>query len=283
MKTWMRFGLGAAALALAVAIGTAAYAMRDDSSESPSTANDGGIESACLVGTVDCNDTPGDTAGDGGLSQTCLVGTPDCNDTPGEGFGETAGDSVAGMCAPGFPDCVDTVVDPNGEAQKCAADAVDCIEPFPAPDCVFTDGPTPEESVVSCPSVGCEPAPMPGEAVDPPVGAPEPLVDPAPGEPVDPAPETTIEEPPAELVDPIEGCLGADPCTISSEQMCPPPDCAVSSDGTTTCNATKPICAEPADMTEPVVCEDTVPPSEGEGSSGSGSAEPGVAEPDPAQ
>ncbi len=307
MKTWMRFGIGAAALVVAIAIGTAAYAMRDDADDTPVTASDDagtGAESACLIGTTDCNDTPGE-----GLGQTCLVGTPDCVDADLGGDAancaedvvdcQDTGGTTAGMCIEGVPDCMDTVVEPYGDfgeiPAKCAADAVDCVEPGVCTpegcsyeECTTTPGATPEEDVVSCQGYGCsEPVPAPDPLVDPPMGAPEPMVDPAVDpatEPlVDPIPETQAGEPDT------SGCLGVDPCTISSQQMCPPPDCAVSSDGTTTCYAIDPICAaEPPEAAdgppETVECDDTVPPSEGEGSSGSGgSTEPGSTEPQPAE
>ena len=58
-------------------------------------------------------------------SGACLVGTPDCNDTPGIDVGEPNGQPPSsGMCAPDMPDCVDVVTD--DPAERCLPEAEGC-------------------------------------------------------------------------------------------------------------------------------------------------------------
>jgi hypothetical protein len=203
----------------------------DDDDTPPVTASDGaGEDAACLVGATECADNPSD-----GLNQTCLVGTPDCVDADLGG-----GSGVSAMCAPGYEDCVDTVVEPYGDfgelPERCAADAAACVEP------------------AGCPSEGCSAGEECGVPADPGV-----QIDPAFGG-VDGATGYAPR---------VDGCLGVDPCTISSEQKCPPDDCAVSSNGETICYAIDPACEAPDNASEPATCQGSVPPSAGSGSGGS--------------
>ena len=143
MRTWMKYGIGIAAVVLALAAGTAAFAiMGDDDGGSgdtasnerqadPQTASDDGgslgqcapgvtecndVASICLEGATDCDDTidSGDAAGG-----TCLEGTTDCVDTPG----------VAGRCLPESPDCDDTIsvpmyCEPGQTIEQCFPDGI---------------------------------------------------------------------------------------------------------------------------------------------------------------
>jgi hypothetical protein len=239
MKTWMRFAVGAAALALAIAVGTGAYAMRG-TDEAPSR------QSADLP---ESEDAP--LGGGGGVAAACIEGSTDCNDTPDIVY-EDAGDSPA----------------------KCAADAADCAEPAACPDEGCTAG-----FAQNCVTLETDPAPAecyefncgvlpPGiePGVEPDVEPIDPaLVDPpADGDP--PAASDlpiTTEEPFILPAGEVEGgtigagCLGIDPCTISSRPVigCLPPDCAVSSDGAIDC-PTYLVCDEP-------IVVDPMPPVEG--------------------
>jgi len=103
MKTWTRFGIGAAALALAIAAGTGAYAMRAGSDDAQQSAA--------------ADDRDGDQAQEGGglgISAVCIEGVPDCVDTivdvPYDDFGETAGG--------GIYECVTLDTDPPTEECK---------------------------------------------------------------------------------------------------------------------------------------------------------------------
>ncbi len=203
MKMWARMGIGVAAIALAVAAGTGAYAMRG---------RDGSPKDA----------------------------TRDADTQQKRAADDASGSSLA-MCAVEVPECNDLIVLPEGEQARCAeavescvdtpcvgGPAVDCMAPQPSGVCYTLDT---DPITTRCAEEGCAPSE--------PVGAP---VD----EPMPTDLETGAAPPPAVEPGAIgTGCLGEDPCAISSEMKCLPPDCAISSDGTIACP-------------EPVPCE--IPP-----------------------
>jgi hypothetical protein len=237
MNIFIRFGIGVAALALAVGIGAGAYAMYG-SDDAPGQRATGAPEIA----------DDASAGGGGGLAMTCIVGTVDCNDTPDikyDDFGETP-------------------------EQRCMAEYRDCAEPAPCtpelcdsvPASGCKSGTAPDgTSFETC--VGCGYAePQPGELVDPvapvdpPVDLPleAPTIDPAVSGPasdfqiapdVAPPPPTDFQLPPE--FDPEmagTGCLGIDPCTLSSYSLCQPGDCSISSDGILTCGYMAPCQVE---------------------------------------
>jgi len=227
----------------------------------------------------------------GAVAAICAPGFPDCQDTIVEGDG-------------GFEQCA--AAQPCGDFDaKCAADSP-CVEPASAPQLACPEGASVEEcfeegvpagydcitresfpvQVVCFPAecvpyddsgVTTLPAPAP---YDKPIE--EPLVDPSdPGIAVgEPAPPTEICIAPGDCADEdviVEGCLGTDPCSRSSEQdtRCLPPDCVISSDGVAHC-AIPELCVSIDDSStaEPVACEPVEPPSGGGG--GRGEAPPGI-------
>ena len=131
MKKWLMPGTAAAAVVLAVAIGGFALAGGFDSDDGPpSDVGQESADAACLAGSEDCDDNPGDGEGDalgvcapreegegfepcedkvvddgdtdedgGDGFNTCLAGAEDCAD----------GGGVAGMCVEDVPDCVDMI------------------------------------------------------------------------------------------------------------------------------------------------------------------------------
>jgi len=213
MKMWTRLGIGAAAIALAIAAGTGAYAMRGGRDGSPRSAS----------------------------QETDRQQKRAADDTSG---------SMA-VCVAEVPDCNDMVVLPDGDQARCAAEAETCIdtpcEGGPAVDCIAPEASgvcytlETEPIATQCVDIGCA-RPVPAEPpidVVPVPGVPESGVEPAPG---------------GERGAIGAGCLGEDPCTISSEMKCLPPDCAVSSDGTITCPEPIPCEVPPVDAT-PVVIE----------------------------
>lgn len=128
MKKWTRLSIGAAAVVLAVAAGTAAFAMRggDETPSQKRAADDaGGAFGQCLEGATDCVDMP----------------NPETEITDSVTEGDQA-PTVAGMCAPGVTDCVDTVVDPAGGT--CLEGTVDCVDTVMDPP-VCPEGMTMEE------------------------------------------------------------------------------------------------------------------------------------------
>lgn len=217
MKTWTRFALGAAAVALAIAAGTAAYAMRGGEDEHPAS-----------VTTQDSRD--GGAEGDQGLG-------------------------ISAVCAPGHPDCVDTVVDVPyddfGETTaKCAADAVDCVEPSCA-----SDGCPAYSPVYECVDIITDPATDPPtqecNLVDrEPIGGPQPL---PPVEIIEPAPDEVVDPVPPETSAGAAGGIAADcppplpVCEDPSISACVPPDCVVSSDGSVSCPDPAPIDCAPVE------------------------------------
>lgn len=118
MTKWTKLGIGFAALVLAVAAGTAAYATWGGSGNDTEQAgqrqadqeSDGGGQTMgmCAPGYEDCNDMAVDPAGG-----TCLEGTTDCIDTPG----------ISNMCAEGAVDCDDTADCPP-DATSCGPDTI---------------------------------------------------------------------------------------------------------------------------------------------------------------
>lgn len=230
MKQWMRAGIAVAALALAVAAGTGAYAMRGGSDGSPKSA----------------------AADDSAAEQREAGG----------------GASTMAVCAPGYPGCNDMIVEDGGDVANdaCPADGVcdtpryaeqlGCAEGLTIAEC-FPDGvPAGYDCAelesfpvqVVCKSIGqCgEPIPMPYE-IDP---MPAPDVEsgdgggddpvtilpaPAPDEVVDPIdPNTTIVERVEECPPLPEPCSDTTDPAVSGVR-CLPRDCAVSSDGSVAC------------------------------------------------
>ena len=294
MQVWQRFGIGAAALLLAVAAGTGAYAMRDDDGPAEQAAADTDISSR-------------EVDGGGSVAAMCVEGVPDCDDMivlPGD-------DPVcdeSGVCSfPGAPPncaldaaCEPLPVDPGctveecygdvekcedlarrGELVLCAPPDPRCIEP--APDAVAEETVVPlteqelerlcpplEDPCVaddSCAPYMCvEPMPLPveEEPAVPEEGA-EPLPpDVVPCPPVDcgePRPLPPVNDGDVETLPAPDCRLAPSPCDDPNER-CLPPDCAISSDGIV-------WCPEPS----------SEPPQGGGGQSQPGS--PGVVDPAP--
>ncbi|MBI5287530.1 MAG: hypothetical protein HY873_01000 [Chloroflexi bacterium] len=237
MKMWTRLGIGVVAIALAIAAGTGAYAMRGGRDGSPKQATQE-------------TDTQQKRAAD-----------------------DSAG--TMAMCVAEVPDCNDMVVLPEGDQARCAADAgtcidtpcvggpaVDCMAPEPSGVCYSLDT---EPITTQCVDTGCA-QPMP---VDPPTD-----VEPVPGAPED-APGGGVLTAPAEENGTIGvGCLGEDPCTISSEMKCLPPDCAISSDGTIFCPEPVPCEVPPVDVTPITIEPDATAVAEGGSTRGDEPAPP---------
>jgi hypothetical protein len=229
----MAIGIGA--LALAVAIGTGAYAMR------------GGDDQPTAVTAEDASTDGSDVATDS---------------DGGEGLGLSA------ICLEGAEDCVDTVDVPYGDfgelPTKCAAEAVDCVEPgcppegctagMPAVECVVLETDPPIEE---CKPIACQTGAEPAEAIPP-----DELIDPVPD-------EATIEEQLAADAQAAEAaereraaasqeavCVPPLPvCEDPTMSACVPPDCAVSSDGSVSCPGSEPIDCVPV---EPATGDDIV-------------------------
>jgi hypothetical protein len=235
----MAIGIGA--IALAIAAGTGAYAMRGDDAPKPAV-----LQEADGAPAIDSE------GGGSGLTAMCLEGQPDCTNTvdvPYGDFGET-------------------------EA-KCAAGATECVEPSCPPEGCSTGAFAPcdvsDPAVLCAPSIDCTIiAPLPVEVVDPvpDVGAPAP----DPGDPI----ESGVSSDGGQGEDGVApgdeghggggdpftgtGCLGGDPCSISSRQdsACLPPDCVLYEDGSVVCTA----CAESVPLGAPddIVSSDCPPP-----------------------
>lgn len=213
MKTWTRMAIGVAALALSVGIGAGAAAMYG---------SDAAPKQQLAAAPEATGDDPAAGGGDA-LAASCLAGATDCNDAPSVKY-----DSLEA-------------------SMKCAADAANCAGPAACPPdgCSAISqgscktGTAPDGSTFET-CVGCGYAePAPGPLVDPavpvdpstdlPLGVPEhaPVV-------IGPA----VDLPLAPDFDPTfagTGCLGLDPCTVSSRPLCLPGDCVVSSDGAVAC------------------------------------------------
>lgn len=137
MKRWTKLSIGAAAVVLAIAAGTAAFAMRggDDASSQKRAADDaGGAFGICIEGATDCVD---------------VVVSPD--QSGDEGIAEGEPPPSAGMCAPGVTDCVDTVVDPAGGT--CLEGTTDCVDTVMDPP-ACPEGMTMEECFPEGPPAG---------------------------------------------------------------------------------------------------------------------------------
>ena len=203
MQMWTRMAIGIGAIALAIAAGTGAYAMRGDDAPRPAALQE-------------------------------ADGAP-ASDSEGGGLGLTA------MCVEEQPDCVDTVGAPYGDfgetQAKCAADATECFEPGCAADacdggfapCNVTDLAVSCEVSIDCTII----VPLPAEVVE---IATETVTEPVePG--VAPGGQGDGGDPFIGT-----GCLGSDPCSISSrpDVACLPPDCVIGEGGSVVCTA--PVC-----------------------------------------
>jgi hypothetical protein len=158
MKQWNKLGVGIVALVLAVAVAGGAYAMWGGDDGEPGTeagrdAGQGdGVESICLEGAEDCDDTIGDDA-----AGRCLPETLDCDDTIGGGAAGTCpegtedcvdadlGGAAGGTCLEGSGDCIDTPLGgqaTGGGLAMCAPGVTDCVDVVvdPASDCVTEPG-----------------------------------------------------------------------------------------------------------------------------------------------
>lgn len=249
MKRWKLFAGIAAAAVLAVGVSSAAIAMYggDDGPSKETRQDAAGPQNA-----------PAEDSGDG-LTAACLVGSADCNDTPG-----FIGDGQGGpVCeGEGCPDIIDLPADEplKCEFENCApapAFEIGCAPDQPIEDC---DIPAGYECVtmesfppqVRCYPTDCVtilPAPADGQEI-----MPEPACEPQPPVAVDPA---------------------------------LPPDCAISSDGVTTCaDPCDPAagirrCGLPDDCLVDPEGGVSCPGSEGSGG-GADPAEPGAIEGRPA-
>lgn len=230
MKTWTRLGIGFAALALAVALGTAAYAMSGDDDE------------PAAVVAEDARDetTDGDAA-------------------QGEGLGLTA------ICIEGAEDCVDTIDVPYGDfgelPAKCAAEAVDCVEPECAAVTV-TDAAPPDELVDPVPADQTAEEELEADIQAREAAAEREAAAPQPAECINPLP--ICEDPTMSACIPRDCLLMADGSVVCGGN--PPPDCAVSSDGSVSCPDPAPIDCGPIEpdaadefTTLPCVVEPCVP------------------------
>lgn len=241
MSTWARLGMGVAALAMAVAIGTGAYAMRGNDDDRPSVTAEDSIDGA----------TGDEAAGDQGLG-------------------------LSAMCVEGAEDCVDTIGMPYNDfgelPAKCAADAVDCVEPGcpeegctaynPIYECVAIESDPPvDPPAQECKLIGCEVA----EGAE---GAqPVDMIAPVPGELVDPAPAEDIAARENAAAEQAADCGAPLPvCEDPAISACVPPDCAVSSDGSVSCPVSEPVDCLPTEpgpddeiATLPCVVEPCVP------------------------
>ena len=219
MKMWMKYGIGIAAIVLAIAAGTAAFAMLGDDddgsgttttnerqAEDPQTASEdgGGGLAQCAPGVTDCND----------VATICLEGAEDCDDTIDSG-----GNAAGGTCLEGTTDCVDT----PGVSVDCAQDAVDC-----------------GSDIVQ--AVYCEP----GQTIEQcfPEGVPAGYDC------------VTLESFPVQVECFIGDDGDGDPCSPQPDAnvRCLAPDCAVSSDGSIACPDDKPVCEDPAGCSAPGSC-----------------------------
>ncbi len=269
MKRWAKPGAIAVAAFLAIAAGTAAYALHGMDTGSEPTHQAAGADAAATA-----------SAGRPGLA-VCTRDQADCNErgtTPPELTCEEAdacATAVAPSCAFAATPCDDT---PGG----CTADAV-CASPLPCvpvcqapvPPTVICQAGVPVESCYpnarpAGPYV-CE-SPAPGTTV--PMCHPPYCEQPYPAEdvppecaPVEPPPCPPIEKAGCGCTVPLaEGaipmlCLPPD-CSTSSDgtTACPPPPspCRVLSDGTTACPAPLPPCA--VSSSGVVTCPEPMPP-----------------------
>jgi len=213
MKMWTRLGIGVAAIALAIAAGTGAYAMRGERDGSPK----GATQERGADQKRSADEAPGALA-------LCVEDVPGCNDMI------VVSEDDAARCAEDAETCIDTPCE--------GGPAVDCIVPEASGVCYTLDT---DPITTSCVDTGCA-QPLPFEP------APDDL-------PMPDAPASGAEPATGEAGGAIgTGCLGEDPCSISSEMKCLPPDCAISSDGTITCPEPVP-CDIPAVDATPIVIE----------------------------
>ncbi len=266
---WKGLLILAGAALLVVTTGTAVVAMINDNDagarvaadERPSGPRGSAVAAICAPEFPDCQDTI-EEGGGGGFEQ-CATEEP-CGDFDAK----CAADSPC--IEPGMP--VALSCDPGVTIEACYPDGppagYDCVtqQSFPVQvvcfpvDCVPYDGG----------GVTILPAPAP---YDTPIEEPQPGIDVG-----EPDPTTIITpvctSPPVNCADAdpsVVHCLPIDdPCAISSEVRCLPPDCAISSDGAIDCPLPEPCL--PIDDTgvtapEPAVCEPVAPPSGGGGSS----------------
>ncbi len=211
MKIWMRLGVGVAAIALSVGLGVGAYAMYGD---------DSAPKQRSIADAPETGDEDASAGGGGGLAATCLVGTVDCNDTPGieyDDFGDAA------KCAAEATNCIEPAACPP---EDCSTMSYGSCELETA-----EDGSTVETCVACTPAYPVpepmiEPAPG-GVAID----EPAPVLDPAVS-----GPAIDVTDPPDFDPGMVgTGCLGLDPCTVSARPLCVSGDCTVSSDGVIEC------------------------------------------------
>lgn len=100
-KIWRMLLFSFAGIAITVGAGTAIVIANADSG--------GGRQSydapanACLEGSVECDDIPGDDA----AGNACLEGATECDDIPVDSGGASGG-AAGGTCLVGTIDCVDT-------------------------------------------------------------------------------------------------------------------------------------------------------------------------------
>ncbi len=225
MKQWTRIGIGIAAIALAIAAGTGAYAMRGD----------------------DASSDPGATAS---------------RDDKRTANPEAEGATMA-MCVAGVPDCGDMVVVDGGGSDAtadCPPDSA-CIEPWLMNPPVCADGLTLDECFPDGVSPGWDCAQLESFPVQTvckwaggcwsPIAPIVILPEPGPGtgdDPVTTDPATTLEvedKPANEPAAPPIDCEAPPVCEDTGDDLgsdramssvrCLPPECAVSSDGSFAC------------------------------------------------
>lgn len=233
MKQWMKAGIGIAALVLAVAAGTGAYAMRGGTNGSPKSA------------VADDQNDAKRAAGGASTMAMCAEGVTDCTDMIVEG--DDGGDVSYDACPPDMACIEPWLMNPRACADgltiaECFPDGVpegwDCAELESFPVQVVCKSVTDPCGMPLGP-IDIEPAPEP--APDEPVTI---LPAPAPGDPTTPieAPEDENAEPVPPSIDcaPVpRPCDDTDDPAVSGLR-CLPPDCAVSSDGTVACVAPEP-------------------------------------------
>jgi hypothetical protein len=297
MKRWTRLGFIGAAVVLAIAAGTAAYAMRG---------GDGGAEGGENTRQSE-PPVSGDVLqeGDGsGAAGICLAGDEECVDTFDGPAGEPVGGPAAADCQEKAP-CVDTPApcpptacfEPLPVDALCAGAATDAeikeCEARRAETAAICAAPEPGAPVTDCNDTPCV-LPLPAPAIDEPATEPgtgvhEPDIAPPPSTfPCTPIEKCDVHPSEPAPVDDEGGvttsqapCVAPECASALGAARCLPPDCSVSSDGAVACPGAPPAC-------DAVDGECSEPPSAGTGggsepsgggSGGSGAAEPGVIEP----